>query len=144
VKRRAFIAGLGSMAAWPVLAQQEKAWRVGYLTPSSAANKGGVAMFDAFRLKHETMVKEAINAANVLGMTIVPVMAQTPADLDDAFTTIHNENCDALVVLADARVDRKIVDLADKWRLPAIYHYNVFVGMGGLLGMALILLNSFG
>ena len=267
MKRRELIAALGGAAAWSVVAraQQEKVWRVGYLTPSSAADKGGVAMFDAFRLKlhdmgyvegknlqievrraegdytrlpaiafelvalapdvivgitpnvikalqratssipivmgvssnpvseglvkslakpggnvtgvynqsldltpkslellhtvapnakrigvlmspnvvHETMVKEAINAARVLGMTIVPVMAQTPADLDGAFTTIHNENCDALVVLADARVDRKIVDLADKWRLPAIYHYNLFVRIGGLLGYGTDLAEQF-
>jgi putative tryptophan/tyrosine transport system substrate-binding protein len=256
VNRRTFIAGLGA-AAWPLVArgQQEKLWRVGYLTPSSAADKGGVAMFDTFRLKlhdmgyiegknlqievrraegdytrvpaiaselvalapdaivgitaniikalqratssipivmtgstdpigsgfvkslakpggnitglsgqyvdstaktlellhavvptakrigvlmspnlvHEAMVKEAITAAGVLGMTIVPVMAQTPADLDGAFTTMHNENCDALVVLADARITRRIVELADEWRLPAIYQGGFFVDMGGWL-----------
>jgi len=39
--RRAFIAGLGGAAAWPMVArgQQEKVWRVGYLTPSLQVRK---------------------------------------------------------------------------------------------------------
>jgi len=37
MRRRVFNAGLGSAAAWPVVAraQQDKVWRVGYLNPSS-------------------------------------------------------------------------------------------------------------
>ena len=52
--RRAFIAGLGSAAAWPMVAhaqqQTVKVWRVGYLTASSATNVS-VALLDDFRLK---------------------------------------------------------------------------------------------
>ena len=53
MRRREFIAALGSAAAWPVVAraqQEVKVWRVGYLTPSSATNFS-VAVFDDFRLK---------------------------------------------------------------------------------------------
>src|SRR6476620_5847225 len=54
-RRRAFIVGLGSAAAWPVAArgqqQPVKVWRVGYVTPASAADQVSVALFDAFRLK---------------------------------------------------------------------------------------------
>jgi putative tryptophan/tyrosine transport system substrate-binding protein len=46
---------------------------------------------------------------------------------------MHKETCDALVVLADGRIVRKIVALADQWRLPAVYRYAEFVEMGGLL-----------
>src|SRR5262249_54282433 len=52
--RRAFIAGLGSAAVWPLVAraqqQTDKVWRVGYLTPSSA-NNFSVTVFDEFRFK---------------------------------------------------------------------------------------------
>jgi len=54
MRRRAFIAALGGAAAWPLVAPAQetaKVWRVGYLTPSSAADKSGVAMFDTFRLR---------------------------------------------------------------------------------------------
>ena len=54
MNRRAFIAGLSSAAAWPVVArgqqQTDKVWRVGYLSPVSLTNFG-VALFDTFRLK---------------------------------------------------------------------------------------------
>jgi putative ABC transport system substrate-binding protein len=54
--RRAFIAALGSAAAWSVVAraQQEKVWRVGYLS-SSSATKVSAALFDAFRIKLEEL-----------------------------------------------------------------------------------------
>jgi putative tryptophan/tyrosine transport system substrate-binding protein len=255
--RRAFIAGLGCAAAWPVVAraeQPEKVWRVGYLSPVSAT-KSSVAFFDAFRSKleelgyiegknlkldvrraeddyarlpslatelvalspnvivasttdavsalqratssvpivmatgndpivygfvkslakpggnitglsslgsetaaktlellhvvvpnarriailmslnvtHEFLVKEAHAAAQTLGLTVFPVMARTPADLDDAFEKMQNENCEALFVLPDAGTTPKVVELADRWRLPAIYQVFVYVDMGGLV-----------
>jgi putative ABC transport system substrate-binding protein len=82
---------------------------------------------------HETMLREAYPAAQVLGLKIIPVMARTPADLDGAFAAMHKENCEALFVFADPRTTRKIVELADQWRLPAIYQVTGFVEMGGLL-----------
>ena len=53
MNKRDFIAGLGGAAAWPVVAkaQQEKIWRVGYLSPASAKDEVSVAFFEAFRLK---------------------------------------------------------------------------------------------
>ena len=259
MRRRAFIAALGGAAAWPLAAsaqqQPVKVWRVGYVTPASAADQVSVALFDGFRLKlqdlgyvegknlrldlrraegdyarlptlavelvslapdvivatsspataalqratssipivmaaindpiglgfvkslakpggnitglsnlsadftaksfellhvaipnakriavlmspnplHEAVVKEAYTVAGAMGLTIVPVMARTPADLDDAFTTMHKESCDALVVLSDPRTSRKIVELANEWRMPAIYQATGFADMGGLL-----------
>jgi putative tryptophan/tyrosine transport system substrate-binding protein len=53
MKRRAFIAALGSAAAWPLTAnaQQNKVWRVGYLSPVFPPSKsaGDAAVFEAFR-----------------------------------------------------------------------------------------------
>jgi ABC-type uncharacterized transport system substrate-binding protein len=71
-----------------------------------------------------------------LDLTIVPVMARTPADLDDAFAMMRKDNCDAVIVLADTRTTPKIVDLANEWHLPAIYQLSGFVEMGGLLSYA--------
>jgi putative ABC transport system substrate-binding protein len=257
MKRRTFIAALGSAVAWPVVVrgQQPKVSRVGYLSLGSSTDAGNVALFEAFRLKlqdlgyieeknlrldvrraegdparlpilaselvslspdvilggasaataalqratssipivmssvadpigsgfiqslakpggnitgianlitdvtakslellhtavpnakrvavlrsttptHQVMVKEAYAAAEALGLTIIPIMASTPADFENAFATMHNENCHALVVLGDARISRKLVELADKWKLPAIYQVTGFVEMGGLL-----------
>ena len=82
---------------------------------------------------HEDIVKEAYGAARTLGLTIIPVMARTPDDLSDAFANMHSENCDALFVLLDARVPWRIVELANEWRLPAIYQGGFFADTGGLL-----------
>ena len=82
---------------------------------------------------HEDIVKEAYVAAGALGLTIIPVMARTPDDLGDAFARMHNENCEALLVPSDPRVNRRIVEFANEWRLPAIYQAGDFVDMGGWL-----------
>jgi putative ABC transport system substrate-binding protein len=83
----------------------------------------------------EGMVKQAYVAAGTLGLTIIPVTARTLDDLDDAFTKMRSESCDALFVLGDARIDltRRISELANEWRLPAIYQVSDAVDMGGLL-----------
>jgi putative ABC transport system substrate-binding protein len=83
----------------------------------------------------EGMVKQAYVAAGALGLTIIPVTARTLDDLGDAFAKMHSESCDALFVVGDARInmDRRIVELANEWRLPAIYQVTDRVDMGGLL-----------
>jgi putative ABC transport system substrate-binding protein len=82
---------------------------------------------------NEGILKEAYAAAGTLGLTIIPVTAGTPDDLGDAFAKMHNESCDALLVSAVPRVTRRIVELANELRLPAIYQASDFVDMGGWL-----------
>jgi putative ABC transport system substrate-binding protein len=82
---------------------------------------------------HERIVKEAYGAAGALGMTIIPVTARTPDDLGNAFAKMHSESCDALFIPADPRINRRIVEFANEWRLPAIYQVGDFVDMGGWL-----------
>ncbi len=79
------------------------------------------------------MLKEADAAAEQMGLTIIPVMARTPADFDNAFATMHEEGCDAVLVLADPRIIRKLVELPAQQRLAAIYQATGFVEMGGLM-----------
>jgi putative ABC transport system substrate-binding protein len=81
----------------------------------------------------EGIVKEAYVAAGTLGLTIIPVTARTLDDLGDAFAKMHSENCDALFVLADPRINRRIVEFANEWRLPAIYQAAFYVDRGGWL-----------
>jgi putative ABC transport system substrate-binding protein len=83
----------------------------------------------------EGMLKEAYAAARTLGLTIIPVVerAYTPDDLGDAFASMRTENCDALFVLVDPHVTRRIIELANEWRLPAIYQGGFIVDMGGLM-----------
>jgi putative tryptophan/tyrosine transport system substrate-binding protein len=81
----------------------------------------------------EGYVKEAYLAAGALGLAIIPVMARTIDDLGDAFEKMHSESCDALFVVGDPRINRRIVEFANEWRLPAIYQAGDYVDMGGWL-----------
>ena len=83
----------------------------------------------------EGMLKDADLAAGTLGLTIIPVTARTLEDPGDAFAKMHSESCDALFVLVDPRttLNRRSVELAYEWRLPAIYQGGYIVDMGGLL-----------
>jgi putative tryptophan/tyrosine transport system substrate-binding protein len=94
-------------------------------------NANRIAVLMSASPGHEGIVKEANLAAGALGMTIIPVTARTPDDLGDAFAKMHSESCDAVFVPADPRVNRRIVELANEWRLPAIYQSGDFVDMGG-------------
>jgi putative tryptophan/tyrosine transport system substrate-binding protein len=98
-------------------------------------NAKRVAVLAASYSSLKAKVEEAKIAAEPLGLTIIPVMVPTPADLDGAFATIHNESCDALLMLADARlVNRKLIELSNASRLPAVSQIIDFVDMGGLMG----------
>ena len=98
-------------------------------------NAKRIAVLTSGNPSHEGMFKEAYLAAGTLGLTIIPVTARTLDDLGDAFAKMHSESCDALFVLADPRttLNRRIVELANEWRLPAIYQGGFIVDMGGLL-----------
>jgi putative ABC transport system substrate-binding protein len=98
-------------------------------------NAKRIAVLMSANPTHAGMAKEAYVAVGTLGLTIIPVTAQTLNDLGDAFAKMHSESCDALFVLSDARtnLNRRIVELANEWRLPAIYQGGFIVDIGGLL-----------
>jgi putative tryptophan/tyrosine transport system substrate-binding protein len=70
-------------------------------------------------------------AAKTLDLAVIPAMAPTPGDLEQAFDRMRQENCDALLVLADP-TRPTIVSLAAQTRIPAIYQFSSFVVLGGL------------
>ncbi len=81
-------------------------------------------------------------AAKSLGLATVPVVAPSPDDLQQAFLTMKQENCDALFVLADT-TRPEIVSLAARSALPAIYQWSAYVEMGGLASYAADLMPVF-
>jgi putative ABC transport system substrate-binding protein len=68
-------------------------------------------------------------AAKALGLTPIAIMAATPADLQQAFKEMRQQNCDALYVLADP-VRPTIPSLATESKIPAIYQYSGYVDFG--------------
>jgi ABC-type uncharacterized transport system substrate-binding protein len=82
------------------------------------------------------MLKAADVAARALGVRLQLVEARGPADLDRAFSDMTKARAGALTVLPSAMLfteRRRLVDLATKSRLPAVYAQREFVEAGGLM-----------
>jgi putative ABC transport system substrate-binding protein len=82
------------------------------------------------------MLKAEDVAAQALGVRLQFVEARGPADLDRAFSDMTKARAGALTVLPSAMLfteRRRLVDLAAKSRLPAVYPQKEFVEAGGLM-----------
>jgi len=82
------------------------------------------------------MLKEAEVAAQALGVRLQFVEVRGPDDFDRAFSDMTRARAGALTVLPGnmfLREHRRLVDLAAKNRLPAVYTSREFVDAGGLM-----------
>ena len=82
------------------------------------------------------MLTGADVAARALGIQLQFVEARGPADFDRAFSEMTRARADALTVLPSSMFSierRRLVDLAAKNRLPAVYERREFVDAGGLM-----------
>jgi putative tryptophan/tyrosine transport system substrate-binding protein len=80
---------------------------------------------------HPPLYELASSAAQLIGLSTVPIIAVTTADLDRAFQEMGNANCDALLNLPDA-IRLAVVPLAAAAKIPAVYQAIEFVEAGGL------------
>src|SRR5438552_495665 len=84
----------------------------------------------------KVMLREAEAAARGLGVRLQFVEARDPADFDRAFSDMTSARAGALTLLPSnpfLREHRRLVDLAAKNRLPAVYTSREFVDAGGLM-----------
>jgi putative ABC transport system substrate-binding protein len=82
------------------------------------------------------MLRGADVAARALGVRPQFVEARGPADIDRAFSDMTRERAGALTVLTSNMLineRRRLVDLAAKNRLPAVYPWREGVDAGGLM-----------
>jgi len=80
------------------------------------------------------MLKEIQAVAPALGMKVLPLAVEGADDFDRAFATIKTERPGGLIQsVALGRHRRRIVDLAAKSRLPAMYTRGQWVAAGGLM-----------
>ena len=83
-----------------------------------------------------TMLQEAEAGARTLGVQLQLVEVRGPDELDRAFSTMTRERAEAVFVFPSAiffNERRRIVDLAARHRLPAMYQAREFVELGGLI-----------
>jgi putative tryptophan/tyrosine transport system substrate-binding protein len=82
-----------------------------------------------------TFTREVQAAAAVLGRQLVIVTASTPSDLDTAFAAMLDQRAGALLLTVDpflAGQRDRIVALAARHAIPAMYQFREFVAAGGL------------
>ena len=81
------------------------------------------------------VLKRAAEAADAMRLTLFVAEMPTPAALDETFEAIRQRS-DAFVVVADPMLfgqRRRLIELAARHRLPAVYEYGMFAELGGLL-----------
>jgi ABC-type uncharacterized transport system substrate-binding protein len=91
---------------------------------------------DAPERTEKDMLKRAEVAGRALGVRLHFVEARSPADFDRAFSEMARARAGALTVLQSTTFfleRRRLVDLAAKNRLPAVYTSREFVDAGGLM-----------
>jgi putative ABC transport system substrate-binding protein len=84
----------------------------------------------------EADTKNVLAAAEVVGQKLLLVQAHTDSELEAAFVTLTQQRAGALVVGADPFFfDRrdKLVELAARHKVPAIYFVREFASAGGLM-----------
>jgi ABC-type uncharacterized transport system substrate-binding protein len=92
------------------------------------------------------MLREADVAARALGVRLQVVEARSPADFDRAFLDMTRARAGALTVLPSAMFfseRKRLLDLAAKNRLPAVYSQREFVDAGGLMAYGPNLADNF-
>ena len=85
---------------------------------------------------HTLLVKEAREAAKVLGLTIHPLVAGDAAAIDRAFAAMKRDRVNGLLLLTSTRFGlqrRQIAELAVKHQLPSMYFTREYPNAGGLM-----------
>ncbi|MBI3001527.1 MAG: ABC transporter substrate-binding protein [Deltaproteobacteria bacterium] len=88
---------------------------------------------------HGPQIKEIEVAARALGLQLRPVEVRAANELESAFSAMTTGRAGAFIGLQQPTLDRlreRIVDLAAKNRLPAMYPNSEYVEAGGLMSYA--------
>ena len=94
----------------------------------------------------ETHVRDAKEAALPLGVQIHVVRARTTDDFDTAFATLAQQKIDALLLANDSFFQgerRKLIALAARYAIAAVYFWREFAVDGGLMSYSLSLSQAY-
>ena len=99
---------------------------------------------------HQLSLKQITNTATDMGLSILPLEAETQDDIDRAFTTMSSENPDALINFGDTiftAYRKQIADYAIANQLPTNFNHAGFIKAGILMSYGpdpVILFNRLG
>ncbi len=86
---------------------------------------------------HKLFLKNTEAPARALGLKLIPLLFRGPEDYESAFRTATKERANAILVrgvpFTSSAHRKRLVDLATKNRLPAIYETRDLVDTGGLI-----------
>jgi putative tryptophan/tyrosine transport system substrate-binding protein len=94
----------------------------------------------------EYYAKDAFSAASALNTEIKILNASTERDLDEAFASLTKLKADGLVVAGEPFFDsqrERIVTLAARYSVPAIYTFREYVAAGGLMSYGASIVDSY-
>jgi putative ABC transport system substrate-binding protein len=83
----------------------------------------------------QDMLSQTETAARTLGVKLQLVAVRSPDEIDRAFSAMASQRPDAFIMFPSVMFfieRRRVIDLADKHRLPSIYVAREFVEPGGL------------
>ena len=128
----------GNATGVATYASQESGERALALLKEAATkvSRVGVLMNPANPVHQELMASVLPSAASRLSLTLLPLEFKAPGDLPGAFDAAVRDHVDSLYVLGDVLTflyRARIVELAAKNRLPAIYASRRGVEAGGLM-----------
>jgi ABC-type uncharacterized transport system substrate-binding protein len=86
-----------------------------------------------------THLKETEAATRAMRLRFQPLEVQASSDFENAFRAAGKKHADGLIVATDGFIDRyrdRVVDLANRTRLPVMYTNADFVRAGGLMSYA--------
>ena len=94
----------------------------------------------------DAMLKDAEESARRMGIRMVSLSAQTEDDFEPAFALLVQRRAEALIVtnspFFNNRRDR-LVALAARYKIPAIYEFREFAAAGGLMSYGSSLADSY-
>ena len=76
------------------------------------------------------------NAAQEIGITVLPLGVREPDDFNEAFAAMNRDPPDAILMVTDSLTllnRKRVFDYAAEWRLPAIYEQDFIARDGGLM-----------
>ena len=88
----------------------------------------------------ESQLADMQQAARAMNLAVIALRANTDQDIDAAFEAVARQHVPALVVSANPFFDtrrKKLVALAARNAVPAIYHFREYVQDGGLMSYGL-------
>jgi putative ABC transport system substrate-binding protein len=94
----------------------------------------------------ETDTRAVQSAASTTGQKIFVVNASSDGELDTAFAALAQQHAEALLVMSDPFLNsrlEKIIELAARYALPAMYQFREYPVAGGLMSYGTVLADAF-